>query len=503
MLATLPDIPLDVFLLIVRNLEIGDVLALTLTCRHLYTLSTARSVWRIVLDQLIDSFIPIPPSSALPGDTLSAPALKRTALHAMALHQVWASAYPIAKRKINAPSSSISAMQITGSHFIRGHGNRYVVSTEMTIRTGGINFEPRYILRCIDFNAEIPRVVASREFRDHIAIVTNDVPDSVVAISLRVRNALEATSVTHTYNLDSATGDLATMNEFVTDGDPLILSGDVLVTGDKSGNVFLYDVRAGALMCQLHDPLASPVTETVRAVLLPGKVLTFNYTTIKLYELPDPLPAVSSDDPPRIFNPTARHTWRWRIDYLAVAPLVHARAPRPRPVINIWVRFGSWYPWPVNMVHHYVLAPPYVFPPTLTLYTYSALDLFATSEAVLGPYGTVMWTDSQVQNDATAPRAASQRIAAKMLHPFPALDAPPEGGVEDVGVGLGAAADSAITGGRYDRGTTTVFAFMNKGDGEVSHLAMDEETGRVVVSCQDGTISLWDYMPDSSVAYDA
>lgn len=44
------------------------------------------------------------------------------------------------------------------------------------------------------------------------------------------------------------------LTEFPTQGDPLLLSGHVLATGDKVGNVWLYDTHSGGVIYELQDP---------------------------------------------------------------------------------------------------------------------------------------------------------------------------------------------------------------------------------------------------------
>lgn len=44
------------------------------------------------------------------------------------------------------------------------------------------------------------------------------------------------------------------LTEFPTQGDPLLLSGHILATGDKVGNVWLYDTRTGGVIYELQDP---------------------------------------------------------------------------------------------------------------------------------------------------------------------------------------------------------------------------------------------------------
>jgi len=258
-------------------------------------------------------------------------------------------------------------------------------------------------------------------------------------------------------------------------------------------------------------------------VLLHDMVLMFGYTTIKIFSLPQSLstiapcapesPAPPTSEPlndstpqPTFTSllPSAEYRWRWRIDTLSVAPVQHAHAApnsraRKRPPVNIFVRFGSWYPWPINMLHHYVLVPSsdptsnsYTLPPSLALYTYSTLELFAMSDTALGPYGTALWTDSHTSAAAQAEgKTGGQRIAGKVLS-HRALVAP-EAAQEYVPDMAEAMSDG--TAGRYDRGHTMLFRTYERT--EAYHLAMDEEAGRIAVASRDGSVTVWDYLPES------
>ncbi|KAI0036175.1 hypothetical protein K488DRAFT_9072, partial [Vararia minispora EC-137] len=147
------------------------------------------------------------------------------------------------------------------------------------------------------------------------------------------------------------------------------------------------------------------------------------------------------------------------------------------------------YPWPINMVHYYVLAPGadglYARQPSLRLYTYSALDLFATTDAVIGPHGTALWIDSY----AEAGTIGGQRIAGKMLHPMLHADDVDQLETEE---SLNDARTFVEPDPRtYDRGTTMVFGVLERA--EAFKLAVDEEAGRIAVGFTDGRIEVWNY----------
>lgn len=337
-----------------------------------------------------------------------------------------------------------------------------------------------------------------------------------------------------------------TLAEYPTKGIPMLLRGDILAVGDQEGNVWLHDTITGKMLYELRDPHAPHMNETVCVVLLRDTVITIGPSTIKLFNLPIPLcsplsspvvphPDAMVTDPPRSSTnttilPAVEHRWRWRIDSIRACPQIHAYAHSPAfsdkgpyPPINIFIRFGSWYPWPINMLYHFVLAPSsaaptqspnlaliepplvpsldlahehphlhpgttttstegvsYVFPPVILRYTHSPIELFAVVDTAVGPYGTALFTDSLSDLD-TGPVAVGreewQRVAGTMLYRG---DERRQADADGSGV--------------PQVETTMVFGELPRPGAYL--IAMDEEAGRIAIAWKDGSISVWDYMPD-------
>ncbi|KAA1470122.1 hypothetical protein DENSPDRAFT_870746 [Dentipellis sp. KUC8613] len=585
--------PLDIFLIILRDLEVKDVASLSQCSKELAFLMASRAVWYTLLQTcIIDKFIPIPPLDT-PIPYLSAPEIKAVVRRSLLLRDAWTRTIPQATRKRDL-SSSFSRAIPSGLAFISGPGNasRYIayVLTSTEPITGTLD-GPRHCFHCVDVSCSEPRVVAWRRYTHPVKFAVNETLGALglIAVASATQGvlttsilALDAGSVVgNVTRQDVESEGFVTLSEFPTRGVPLLLRDHVLAVGDQEGNIWLYDARSGALLYELRDPRAPHMNETVRVVLLRDIVLTFGFSTIKLFTLPTPLITTSPESsettplvaeltpspvlptPPgssidltgiidegnllrkgTVLLPTSEHRWRWRIDTISVSPLVHAYAPpdspsRTRPSINIFVRFGSWYPWPINMLHHYVLVPsspqavpsgssntspiaisspftstqsehdasPYCLPPTLAVYTYSSLDLFTVSDTSVGPYGTALWTDSQAETGIAASSGAEtgartgwQRVAGKVLRQ-PLLEAPARPGATvhadaDAGADgppLAASAVAETAAERYDAGKTMVFGAYPKAD--AYHLAMDEETGRIAVAWRHGGVSIWDFMP--------
>lgn len=295
-------------------------------------------------------------------------------------------------------------------------------------------------------------------------------------------------------------------------------------------------------------------------IVLNRFILTFCQRWIHLYLLPaDPsqddsgtMPTNDSVTPPLDLDPAAGYKWQWRIDSLVVShqshgPLLTRETPHHAHLdaINIFIRFDTWYPWPVNILHHFVLPPnpaydpskfsqlalhhplpspgdlPYLFSSTTTIFgpymansIASPMRLFTPSDMVLGEYGTALWIDAQT--DMNSPSQAGdhgQRIAGKMLSkPNPHYVKPDSSstlGIEEInpgfvdfqpgahlgggdGVGTGAGSNHDEQGDRDS--PIMVFEVRDSYDGW-NRLALDEEEGRIAVGSVDGTITVFDYAP--------
>lgn len=290
-------------------------------------------------------------------------------------------------------------------------------------------------------------------------------------------------------------------------------------------------------------------------IVLDQFILTFCQRWIHLYLLPSGPSeyrsrTVAATTSTMDLDPAAGYKWQWRIDSLVVSRQNHgpstssnaSRRIRLDP-INLFVRFDTWYPWPVNILHHFVLPPnptyspsafshfshhplpspgdlPYlfsssanVFGPYMANSVASPMRLFTPSDMVLGKYGTALWIDAQT--DANSPSQAGdhgQRIAGKILsipNPRyvkydPSNPLGGEGGDQvspgfvdfQPGAHLGDSNDGANDEfGRQEKDNPImVFEVRENYDGW-NRLALDEEEGRVAVGSVDGSITVFDYAP--------
>ena len=307
-------------------------------------------------------------------------------------------------------------------------------------------------------------------------------------------------------------------------------------------------------------------------VLFRRHVLTFCKQWIHLYALPAPPNCATAilahpPAPPAECDPLVSHKWQWRIDSLVVAPRVLCPAPawagtascadsascdagvgmeagaeaEAFPPIDVLIRFDTWFPWPVNILHHYVLTPNPAFtssssscssapssptphaspdsPPRSTPYLHaggapamahsipSPIRLFTPSDMVLGRRGTALWLDAQAYESGPAQAGDhGQRIAGRMLAapPPPSSSSdrtrelhPGEGGGEGQGgegEGGGGGEGDRVSPGWFGEEGPMVFHMQEEDDGW-NRLALDEEEGRIAVGTVYGRVHLFEYAP--------
>lgn len=193
---------------------------------------------------------------------------------------------------------------------------------------------------------------------------------------------------------------------------------------------------------------------------------------------------------------------------------------RPPTPICILLRFDSWYPWPVNIIHHFILpCNPFFDPTTYTrirpgeqaphelpyLHSFhdvplkpyvadsipSPIRLFTPSDMLIGPYGTALWLDAQT--DSIAPSQAGdrgQRIAGKVLRsvPRPTREVVSPRHAVDLQAQL---SEGETT---VEQGASEGMIFHLLEDSEQwGRLAVSDDEGQIAISCVDGRVLVYDY----------
>ncbi|KAH8110718.1 hypothetical protein DFH11DRAFT_1859924 [Phellopilus nigrolimitatus] len=297
-------------------------------------------------------------------------------------------------------------------------------------------------------------------------------------------------------------------------------------------------------------------------------VLVFRESVLEMYFLPPSVLGASASTRARVLHPVACHQWTWRINSVVVTERVswmHERAAlscvtcdgrgyvpdserpstsdkmdqqitcacRYRP-LSIAVRFDSFFPWPVNLLHHYVLdvdhsvefdgleatpQAPDVLPPALMHTIPSSVRLFGHSILAMDRFGTLVWTDNEApeyrtsqhtgahgEAEAEAEHApgrspygdSGERVAGRRL---PLLSRPGyEAGAAPLAPLL--SADTTVSEpdsqpeamvSRNDELTPAKSLFgMRTMDGWCS-IALSERAGRIALGDTDGFFELWDH----------
>ncbi|CDO68844.1 hypothetical protein BN946_scf184805.g53 [Trametes cinnabarina] len=338
------------------------------------------------------------------------------------------------------------------------------------------------------------------------------------------------------------------------------LHGSRLIATDAEQHLRIIDIDTGRLEYTLKAPLMlndptlhSAERQSLDAVIVDNFVLSFCKQYIFLYHAPVSLPpqdtpgieaSDSTFESPEL-DAVAMYKWRWRIDTLIAAPrrsprdltMLSATAtnmnapPSGAPIIDVLTRFDTWFPWPVNILHHFVLAPnpayhadtvdlansetfPYLLSdtggPFMVHSIPSPVRIFTPSDVVLGRYGTALWIDAST--DVNTPSQAGdrgQRIAGKLLTQMPLPterlrlgERPQDDNVSPGPVEPATLPSSGDPSGMADaaeHGPAVSVFHIQESDEKWNRVAVDEEGGRIALGNVNGTVSVYTYVPTERV----
>ncbi|KAF8547779.1 hypothetical protein OG21DRAFT_1424220 [Imleria badia] len=219
--------------------------------------------------------------------------------------------------------------------------------------------------------------------------------------------------------------------------------------------------------------------------------LVVRIQSIEIYST-TPRPSLLAPRGAPIAYPLAQFKFQWRTD-IVVLCAQHTPASTLPPPIHLLVRFGSIYPWPVNVLHHYRLLPnpgyilltteynlPYDPRPCPTDTIGSPIRLFGQSAMALGRYGTVLWLDNHTE-EWMGPSVRGQRLAGRVVKEVGDRGrCGSEGGTTDAEPTATNASDASMLFGVRD-------------DDAWTRVAMEEEAGRIALGHGDGAITLLEY----------
>ncbi|KAF9478255.1 hypothetical protein BDN70DRAFT_59801 [Pholiota conissans] len=478
-------LPTDIYRLVFGHLDVADILVLRQTCKEFHELSILRSVWDTLLRRhIINQNIPIPGLDGKTLDSLSSSELEGCYRRALALRRNWTSTTPTVRRHINidngVPNSRIIAIVP-----LPERANRRIVSLSMTPGQHRV-----FTLQCWDVGGIIPVCLATHEMKQFRGMAVNRVACDHGDVAVL------------TLDLEILSIDSETVNPqqgFVTktlipDAQRLhalhLFSKSSFLTRDTNGLVYLWDMNTPYKRWQLQNPNIAQPRPLVDILITDNFIVASWLTTLELYIRPSESAASANNDV--FLHPISIFTWPWRIDN-AVMTLTHRPGPsQGRTPIDILLRFGSYYPWPLNILHHYEIRPnpdfltdpgigmsehnpPYEFPPILLESIASPVRLHATTDMAIGPYGTAIWTDSHTE-DYFNHSDRGQRVASTFSRYI----------VNDEGEEEVELSDQVATAS-----AATVYAYHEE-DSWV-RVAMDEIEGRIFLGHDNGLLSVLEY----------
>ncbi|KAH7921201.1 hypothetical protein BV22DRAFT_1132472 [Leucogyrophana mollusca] len=497
--ATLPSwdlspslpVPLDILFDIIVHLPLKSVLILRQTSKSFLAVTQLRSLWALLLRiHVLRKNLPIPNLPDQPLSNFSAAELESATCRAISLRRNWASPAPKATRHINIIKGAEPDSRIIFLQFLPGRENRWLISVTMTAR-------PRkFVVQCWDVAIEVPRCVAKLTHIDgpYGGVVINSDPLSPAMLVMQF-----AHTETFTIDFEEEDPESAFVTHHVIDGirEIHLLSSSTLVTRTPEGEICIWDLDETPEQERLRvvNPGVPPTEKCLAMHKYDNYLIVFRAQTIETYSLTY-IPRTNS--PPirgsPFQYPLTRHRWQWRADSVVISEEHQYNPARKRspPVINIFIRFGSIYPWPVNILHHFSLvanpvctsspAPvsPFRTEPKAVQTIASPVRLFSQSTVVLGRYGTALYLDSHTE-DWFGPSDRGQRLAGKML-----------GSADDIGDDATENQGTNGEGGGSKRRRGEMVLGVQEDD-LWNRIAVDEESGRVALGCVNGDIEMFEY----------
>ncbi|TFK48435.1 hypothetical protein OE88DRAFT_1664227 [Heliocybe sulcata] len=495
-----PSLPVDILLHVLSYLSVLDILSLRTTAKPMYTLTRMHAVWyNVMLFEVLPMDIPIPGLYSRDMSSLSASDLEHMIVRALRLRKNWLSPSPrkIKRTEIVPLPEEESRDTLRGAviRFLPGRGNRYLLTV-----TGHTNFSRRrYTVQCWDLEASGgPKRVAVRRFTEIVSVAVNCDPHAsgVLSVTCKVEGneSVQPATFIHALDLDSPDQNpeyaFKYLNHFPGCRRLHIFNGSLLVGTNESDAVRVWDVTTGKVLYELRDPTVVQPSVCVNAVFLEDTnfLILFRTISLEVYMLPHSSsspsmsspssspPLVSPDSGLQVVHPVVLHKWQWRIDSVSVsfqmksrqrytsrlntsATTAKGKGRQYEPTtMHLFMRFDSWFPWPVNLLHHFVLHPnpsyipgpksltvppsaspittkthtlfpsllnpltdlPYLATPdqtpTLVSSLSSTVRLFAPSDMVLGEWGTALWLDTQTEMWGVSGELG-QRIAGRVVVP--------------------------------------------------------------------------------------
>ncbi|KAF8661383.1 hypothetical protein AX16_001476 [Volvariella volvacea WC 439] len=483
------------------TLEVSNAnLACGQTCRSFATLSASATVWMHVLHrEVLRRGLPIPKLEGRHWSSLVSGDVERSIINALRLWRNWSSSDPRPLRRLSfmaPPASKILAL-----HFLAKGRGRWLLCLSMDMTTPPGQEQRTIHLKCWDLEESPTCCVASRDLRQFPSLVVNSDPNSPAMLAIRTALGIEVlTLIPSAEDPESGFAVLRTIAE--TSHALGVLSGSRMLSTSSTQHLHLYNIESDDPPIEIGSQMISQPDQVLEALILEDLVISIRSTSIEICSLSDS--AHSSQGQRLIRFPIASYMWPWRIDTVAMTPSVilppsKADSQQRYPPIQILIRFGSFFPWPINILHHYTLDPneafdpnlpasklnsPYQPIPTLRQMIGAPVRLFAVSHMIVGKYGTAVWLDSHSE-DHFGSADYGQRIAGRILtkpsHYNENIKCnPPAGGIAN-------SKDMASE-------SKAIMEFDFSEDDRWTKVAMVEEEGRLAVASTHGEVLVYDYV---------
>ncbi|GLB41614.1 hypothetical protein LshimejAT787_1002140 [Lyophyllum shimeji] len=475
------SLPVDIFLSIFRYTSIPDVLNIRQTCRSLHSITYLRCVWRVLLTTLVKrQNMPIPGLLGRSLNALSATELEQLARKSLHLRLKWTSRSPLPSNKLVIKCGALPGCMAPKFEFLPGRGQRYLLSLSKTHSS-----RPTFILQCWDMKASPLKCTAERTVHRCGWFAMNQIQGGPVLLAVQ-------SPETELLGIDFAAADPAsgfvTISRFPDRTQRLIaVHGAWVASRDELDRLYVWNTEIPDPGAQLELRSYDMPEKTSEVLFQSDVVVVIQVTRLEIFAIQCPGTGKS------VIYPVAQHSWQWGLDSVSMAPHTSSVPNQTKYApINILLRFGSRLPWPVNLIHDFVLRPnpsfdqlqpvtssnvPYDPVPVLRRQIGSPVRLFSNYHMAVGSRGTAVWIDNHTE-DYFGCGDCGQRLAGSLPGVTTAVDWEGDEWHED----------STKVESSMD---ASVFSYCE--NDQWTRLAVDEEEGRIAVGYLDGNIVVHEY----------
>ncbi|KAG6849616.1 hypothetical protein H0H93_006900 [Arthromyces matolae] len=468
----------------------------------LLKISQSRIVWRSMITSMAEQQLPIP-GLYQSFDSFQPRELEDLARKTWLLHRNWTSGSPVITKtlsiKLDTKWSQEGGPPPTFEFFTR-QGRQHLLTLSFRSRTP---VHPLFDLQCWDIGGSSPRCIAHRHV-NYGWVVVNKSPDSLAELAIQSPD-IELLRIE--YSAENAESGFSTIVKLPSRTARLVAFNDsVVVTRNHHRQLFISPLENSDSQIELQSqealvrpPWIDVHFKTIETQKHPQRgdvleveiqsevVIIIRQTGLEIFSIRD----LDINQP--TINPIVRHLWQWSLDSVSISRQLTWPQTSEYPTFNILVRFGSRLPWPVNLLHHFVLLPNAGFDPNLPVspnnIPYSdtvvmrrsigaPIRLFAKYHMGIGSRGTAIWIDSHTE-DYFGRGDLGQRLAGSSARRTGDAEVDQSLQQDEGPTEMESSVDSAVFGYNENELWTRV--------------AVEEEMGRVAVGFLDGNIEIREY----------